>query len=196
MAETTNNNKEKLVTIDEKVIQQLMKDNKDLKKAMADINSGKPPVLRKVKEKVCKMRMYSVDGKQEEKFVLGWTDRKTFTVYDKQREEGKRDRLHIELILWEKDKPVEVDYLDFLNGSRKVEVKIADIKKREVIKEDGYLKRKIWDGKYGMKETDVLVPIEVTSIVRDYILELPLPGEAGENGKFEKVKVNEEFINI
>ena len=84
MAETTNNNKEKLVTIDEKVIQQLMKDNKDLKKAMADINSGKPPVLRKVKEKVCKMRMYSVDGKQEEKFVLGWTDRKTFTVYDKQ----------------------------------------------------------------------------------------------------------------
>ena len=98
--------------------------------------------------------------------------------------------------MWEKDKPVEVDYLDFLNGSRKVEVKIADIKKREVVKEDGYLKRKIWDGKYGMKETDVMVPIEVTSIVRDYILELPLPGEAGENGKFEKVKVNEEFINI
>lgn len=155
----------------------LVDENKGLNERITAIETGVPPVLQKVKERTCRLRV--VDGK----VVLGWTDKKVYSEYSKDRRE---DMLYIDLLLQGASKPKKMEYLNFLNNSERIIVKIIKVDDEPIEKVDSFVNKKEYNGDFGMNETDVRVPVEVNSVHKTYTVELP-------DGSHEEI--DEEFIN-
>ena len=131
-----------------------------------------PRIIRKgVTER--KLRLRFVDGNP----VIGYENRGTeksprFVYEAPDPQNPKESKLYVNLIVKDVKDPIRVSYNEFLNEGESIECKIIKQEQQEKTEEHGMVRRKEVDG-YSMLETDVLVPMEVTSVSRTYTVELP-----------------------
>ncbi len=136
--------------------------------------NGNPRVMNKITEKVASVRV--VDGK----IVTGYVNhsklkdgrRFVYQIPDPTNPKEKIDM--IDLVLMGEDEPKTMQYLDFINGSDKIQCKIKSIQAQEKSNEDTaeYVKKAVY-GDWSRTVTDIDVPLLDEWVERTYTLENP-----------------------
>jgi hypothetical protein len=145
-----------------------------------------PMVRNKAKETLIKMRMW------EGEYVIGWVnisrnEKRPQYISSEYNPQTRETTLFINLILLGKDKPVKVEYLNYLRESEQVWVKqVRKIQEESEIVSQGVVRKKEFaQNGYGMFETQVEVDVE--SITEHFSYEVLL--ETG-----DKITVDSRFI--
>jgi len=148
---------------------------------------GTPKTIKKITEYTASIRKY------EGVPVVGYVNHSRLPngrrfVYQKPDPTNPKEKDDwIDLILHGKDEPVSMLYLDFLNMTDKVVCKIKKIDTKEQEAPIIEYVNKVEYGDWSRKETDQVVPVEVTYVERTITLTEP---ESGED-----LVINELFVN-
>jgi hypothetical protein len=189
--------KKKTIEVDEGILRELIESNKLLQQtvdqlgsnAVATANNG-IQVRRKTREYDYTLRKW--DGK----IVLGYenmgTDKRPLYVYNIYDSALRQNVQFVNLLLLGEKEPVkQVDYITFLRDAERVKARKISQVEHEDVKEYGMIpKKEMAENGYGMFETMVMVPVEVTS--KTYTVTLKLPEDEGGG----EVVVNSEWLNM
>lgn len=173
------------------LIDRLTTDIEQLKaNSVANANqTGLPRILKRNKDSFVGILRYN------NKYFVGYenkgTEVKPLYIYKEYDEKAREqiEKCHVILVdeNGKENKPLKVNYVDFLRDAEKVLVKVKQKKTDEVIQEQGTVfKKDFTDNGYGMFETTVQVPVEVISERNTYVVEL-------ENGN--EIELPENVIN-
>jgi hypothetical protein len=170
---------DKKIEVSEGLLRKLIASNKELQNKVDKLDSnavatGPNGVQVRRKATVFKPTMSKWDGHIFLAYENMGTEKRPLYVYNVYDEKERKNIQYVNLILDGVDKPVKVDYLTFLRDRERIIVtKISESKKQDV-KEDGYIpKKEMAENGYGMFETMVMVPVEVTTDHFTYVVKLP-----------------------
>ncbi len=187
--------KGKMIEVDGDLLRELIQSNKLLQQTVDQLGSNAVAkseglqVRRKTKDFDYFVRKW--DGK----IVLGFqnmgSENRPLFIYNIYDQALRRDVQFVNVLLEGESKPVTVDYVTFLRDADKVKARKISQVEHEDVKEYGMIpKKEMAENGYGMFETMVLVPVEVTT--KTYTIKLKLPEDEG--GK--EVSINSMWLNM
>lgn len=169
----------KKIEVDEGLLRELIKSNKLLQDKVDKLDSnavatGPNGVQIRRKTNVYDFTMRKWDGHIFIAYENVGTEKRPLYVYNIYDEKERKNVQYANLILQGVDKPVKVDYITFLRDAERFKVrKVSEVKKSDT-QEFGYLpKKEMAENGYGMFETMVMVPVEVTTDHFTYVVQLP-----------------------
>lgn len=195
--------KKKVIEVDEGLLRELIQANKDSQKTIADLqstvnllgsnavatNPNGIQVRKKVREFDYKLRKW--DGKIVTSFENMGSDKRPLYVYDIYDQDARKMVQYVNLILDGGKEPVKVDYVTFLRDAEIVVArKLSQVEHEEVTEHGLIPKKEMAENGYGMYETMVMVPVEVTS--KSYTVTLKLPEDEG--GR--EITINDRWLNM
>lgn len=173
--------KNKKIEVEEGLLRELIQSNKELKAEVDKLSSNAvvntPQVRKKTKDKVFKIRKWNG------KIVVGYenvgTENRPIYVYRVYDEQARKEVEYVNLLLLGEKEPVKkINYINFLRDAETISVKEVSRQEKEEIKEYGMIpKKEMAENGYGMYETMVMVPVEVTEKI--YTITVQLPEEDG-----------------
>jgi len=183
---------DKKIEVNESELRAILEQNKklaqdivSLQKAVGDKDQTGSLVMRKVVNRT--VRLMFINGKP----VLGYANRgsenKPQFVYERPDPSDKNNRLlYPDLIVQGIDKPITTNYNEFLKEAERRICNIIRIEEKKLVTEDGVTKVKEVEG-FSMIETGVVVPMEVMSTKRTFVVDI------GDN---QEVSIDEKYVNI
>jgi len=182
------------VPVDREQLAQILRDNEEFRLQISQLQSnaastqkGGPMMVRnKKKELLIKLRRWN------DEIVVGWVNKATregkfLFVYKETDADGKSSTEYIDLILHNKKSPVKLNYLEYLQESEPVFVKMLSKteEEEEVITQGHVFKKDFVQNGYGMFETQVQVPVD--EVIKHYSYELELEDGA-------TLKISDRFV--
>lgn len=165
----------------------LIKQNRDLKKAIEEGGgaSAEPLTLKKPKEHTVKLKF--VDGKPVIGFANRGSEKSPVYVYEKPDPNNPKERIgFVDIILKGVKEPMPVVYTEFLAEADVEVCKILKIEKEDASEQQGMVAGvEVKD--YRMEETGVQVPVLIEKQRYTYTVELP-------DGK--SLDIDEEYVNM
>lgn len=188
--------KKKTIEVDEGLLRELIESNKVLQKTVDQLGSNAVAtnpngiqVRKKVREFDYKLRKW--DGKIVTSFENMGSDKRPLYVYDIYDQDARKMVQYVNLILDGGKEPVKVDYITFLRDAEIVVArKLSQVEHEEVTEHGLIPKKEMAENGYGMYETMVMVPVEVTS--KSYTVTLKLPEDEG--GR--EITINDRWLNM
>ncbi len=188
--------KEKTIEVSEATLRKLIASNEKLTQQVDALNSNAVStqanngmvVRRKVKESDIRLR------KWDNKYVIGLenigTEKRPIYIYDIMDKETRRAVQYVNLILEDGSKVEKVDYIYFLRDAENVpNCRVVEKVEHEEVKEYGMIPKKdMAENGYGMFETMVLVPVEVTT--KTYTFKIKVAD------RDELLEVNSQWANL
>lgn len=187
----------KKIEVDEGMLRELIESNRELTARVEKLDSNAVAtgpnglqVRRKTKEFDYTLRIW------DDKVVTGFenmgNDARPLHVYNVYNKETRAQEQFVNLILEDKTTVEKVPYIDFLRDAERVKARKVSQVEHEEIEEYGMIpKKEMAENGYGMFETMVLVPVEVTT--KTYTMTLKLP-EKGYDGR--EVVINSKWLNM
>lgn len=188
---------EKKVEVSESLLRELIESNKELQSKVDKLDSNAVAtgpnglqVRRKTKDFDYTLRLWG------DKIVTGFAnmgnENRPLYVYNIYNKETRAQEQFVNLLLEDGSIEEKVPYIDFLRDAERVVARKVSQVEHEDIQEYGMIPRKeMAENGYGMFETMVLVPVEVTT--KTYTMTLKLP-EKGYDGR--EVVINSKWVNI
>lgn len=165
------------VEVDADKLEKILLDNETFKRQIGELQSNavttspNPNQIRnKKKETFLKLRKWN------DSIVVGWEnvgkENKPVYVYSEYNAQTRENIQFINLILKDGKKPEKVEYLTYLRDSEPVFAKMLKkvAEEDEVITQGMVYKRDFVENGYGMFETTVQVPVEVTIAHNSYVV--------------------------
>lgn len=188
--------KSKLIEVDAGLLRELIESNKILQKTVDQLGSNAVAtnpngiqVRKKVREFDYKLRKWN--GKIVTSFENMGSDKRPLYVYDIYDQDARKMVQYVNLILDGGKEPVKVDYITFLRDAEIVVArKLSQVEHEEVTEHGLIPKKEMAENGYGMYETMVMVPVEVTS--KSYTVTLMLPEDEG--GR--EITINDRWLNM
>lgn len=179
------------------LLQELIDSNKELQKKVDLLDSNAVatnPNGIQVRKKTREFDYFL--RKWEGKIVVGFenvgTEKRPLYVYNIYDKDTRKDVQYVNLVLKDTDEVVkEVNYVDFLRYADKIKTRKISQVEREIVTEHGMIpKKEMAENGYGMFETTVMVPVEVTEKL--YTMTLQLPEDEGG----DQVVIDSRWVNI
>lgn len=188
--------KDNKISVDREMLAEILRDNETFKLQISQLQSnavstqpGNPMMVRnRKKETLIKLRRWN------DQYVVGWVNKATrpgkFVWVTKETDPQTREtKEFIEIILRGdngKESVLKLDYLDYLQNSEPVFVKLLRKieEEEEVINQGRVFKKDFVENGYGMFETTVQVPVEVVIPHYKYVVELEEGGELEISDRF------------
>lgn len=177
--------KGKTIEVDADTLKALIKQNEDFKTAISDLqknavaqnpnqsNFNSPEMMRTAKkETLLKMRKWN------DKYFIGFENigkpNKPLYIYSEYNAQTRESVQFCNVILEGEEKPLKLEYVEFLRESERVLVKMKKkIELEDKVTRQGFVQKKDFaDNGYGMFETMVQVPIDVVEKQYSYVVEL------------------------
>ena len=168
------------IPVDREQLAQILRDNEEFRMKIDQLQSnavstqqGGPMIARnKKKETFIKLRRWN------DQIVVGWLNKSTrpgrfLFVYRETDKDGDTSE-YIDILLKDTEKPIKLNYLEYLQESEPVFVKMLKRieEEEEVINQGRVYKKDFVENGYGMFETTVLVPVEVVIPHYSFLLQL------------------------
>lgn len=188
--------KGKKIEVDEGLLRELIESNKLLQGKVDKLDSNAVAtgpngiqVRRKVKDFDYTIRVW------EGKIVLGYenmgNDKRPLYVYNIYNKDTRQQEQFVNLILEGEEKAQKVDYITFLRDAERLKARKISQVEHEDVKEYGMIpKKEMAENGYGMFETMVLVPVEVTT--KTYTFRLKL----SEDYDGREIEINSKWVNM
>jgi hypothetical protein len=190
--ETKATKNEEKVEVSKEVLEQLINANKTMiadiaelkKSASATSNPNNQRILKTPKSKEIGIREYN------KKIVVGWenigTEDAPEYVYSEYDEKKREFVQYINLFYHGEKKAEKTQYVQYLRNSRKVWFTVKkEVENSPLIQEQGFVQQKqLADNGYGMMLTDVIVPLEVITRSKTFVVDI--------GG--EEVEIHEKFV--
>jgi len=134
-----------------------------------------PRAMEKPKYNTVTLRRWNED------LVIGYS--KTYSKKDSSNEM----KLYWKVTLLTEGKEVEVEYLEFLRNAEYVTCKVVERKTQEIVESTERAEYSRVDESYRVIHSGHSVPLEVTSVKTDFVIELPTG---------DSLEINERYVNI
>lgn len=165
----------------------------NLMKRLSEVaNTSSPTNLKQITEHTCVVRTHN--GKVvigfDNKSKMAHKGREKYVYEAPDPENSKEDKLYVDLLLEGVDKPVTVEYLEFLRSDEMMTVPIKKVMTEEIVKDDGVVEKT----KYGEWDRQTLgysVPLESVSVRRKFLVGIP----SDEMGEARELVIDELFVN-
>lgn len=169
------------IEVDADTLRELISQNKKFQQDIIDLqknavaqnpNQGMEIMKTAKKETLLKMR------KWQDKYFIGFVNKgkenKPLYVYSEYNPQTREQVQFCDVILDGENKPVKLEYVEFLREAERVLVKMKrKIELEDKITRQGFVQKKDFaDNGYGMFETMVQVPIDVVEKQYAYVVEL------------------------
>lgn len=189
----------KKIEINEQTLRDLIESNKVLQQTVDSLGSNAVAqsqgmqVRRKTRDFDYNLRKW--DGKIVMGFANKGTEKRPLTVYKVYNQAIRKEEEFVDLILRSETGKTtiaeKIDYITFLRDAEKIKARMVSKVEHEDIKEYGMIpKKEMAENGYGMYETMVLVPVEVTT--KTYTMTLQLPEDEGG----DKIEVSSQWLNL
>ena len=187
----------KKIEVDEALLRELIQSNKELQGKVDKLDSNAVAtgpngiqVRRKTKDFDYTLRMWN------NQFVTAYanmgSENRPLYVYNIYNKDTRAQEQFVNLVLEDGSTEEKVSYIDFLRDAERVKARKVSQVEHEETKEYGMIpKKEMAENGYGMFETMVLVPVEVTT--KTYTMTLKLP-EKEFNGR--EIVINSKWLNM
>lgn len=187
----------KKIEVDEGLLRELIESNRLLQGKVDKLDSNAVAtgpnglqVRRKTKDFDYTLRIW--DNQIVTGFENMGSENRPLYVYNVYNKETRAQEQFVDLLLEDKTKVEKVPYIDFLRDAERVKARRVSQVEHEDIQEYGMIpKKEMAENGYGMFETMVLVPVEVTT--KTYTMTLKLPEKEYEG---REVVINSKWVNM
>jgi len=171
--------KKKTVEVSAEALEKLIAENETFKNAIIDLqknavaqNPSNNPTMMKTgkKETLLKMRKWN------DKYFIGFENvgkpNKPLFIYSEYNPQTRESVQFCNVILEGEEKPIKLEYVEFLRESEKVLVKMVKrIELEDKVTNQGVVQKKDFaENGYGMFETMVQVPVDVIEKQYEYVV--------------------------
>lgn len=187
----------KKIEVDEDTLRDLLKELRETKAVVEQLSSNAVATGPQALQVRRKTREYDYTlRKWEDKIVLEFqnmgTEKRPLYIYNIYDQGLRQNVQFVNLVLEGAKEPVKVEYITFLRDAERIKGRKVSQVEHEDVQEYGMIpKKEMAENGYGMFETMVMVPVEVTS--KSYTVKLKL-SEKDEGGR--ELEISDKWLNM